>query len=277
MTTCRDEELDAQCREYYSHDWGITFPWYRTYNEAMKQWLSCIREPRPEVENRDIPVVYATPERAFASLISPRVEGQPDIPIISFVMTGVSWDADRFSNIFTPWDRTLVDGKWRLQSKPMPWNLSYNVSVWTKFAVTLDYVGYTLLSRFTPKSYIKPFGFPVSEVSFTGHSDTSALEPGQDDRLLRHDYQFEIKAWMPMPYREVGQIGNVFIAIDSDEDAEPVYAGGTDTVTVSEGQFTVDADTGGNFATPIGVTTREVDESETDQQSQVPKVIVREP
>lgn len=213
----RNEPLGDDCREKFSRDWGIAYAWFRTYNEAMFNWLSCINLGKPDVAN-DVPVLFSTPERAFADTVRPRVEGQVDIPLISFTLTGAEFDFDRFKPSSLLFSKQQVGDRWQLGKRAMPWELNYNVSVWTKFYEDLDIIGYYLMSRFTPKSYLLVNG-RASEVSFTGHSDNSDLEPGVDeDRKLRHDYQFKVDAWMSLPFTEVGSVQRAIVVLQDNED-----------------------------------------------------------
>ena len=215
----RNEQKGPDCRERFSRDWDVPYGWFRTYNEAMKLWLEGIRLGRPESPD-PVRVVYATPERAFADFISPRVEGQVDLPVISMSLSSATFDPSRFRaprEIFT---KTLVGDQWQLETRAMPYTLSYNVTVWAKFHNDLDIIGYSLMSRFTPKSYLSVKN-RASMISFSGMNDTSNLEPGQDaDRILRHDYMFTVEAWMDMPARLVGKIEGVVLHIDNDIDTE---------------------------------------------------------
>lgn len=216
----RQEQKDVECREYFSRDWGIYFPWFRAYNLGMKEWLSWINEGRPETQGSFIPVIFATPERAFADFVRPRVEGQVDLPVISFALTAINFDQARFKPSYLPFNRRKIGDKWQLIPRSMPWDINYNVTVWSRFYETLDIVSYALLSRFTPKSYLYANG-AASEISFQGHSDSSTLEPGADqDRVLRHDYQFKVNGWMPMPYKEVGSIRDIIIWITNELNGE---------------------------------------------------------
>ena len=211
-----ERKVGEFCREEFSQDVGMYFAWFKTYNTAMQNWLSGIKENRPETQNVEIPVLMSTPERALSDLKRPRVEGQVDLPVITFTMTGASFEQSRFVPSTIPFIRERVGDKWILQPKPMPWELNYNISVFAKYMVTLDIVAYALFSRFTPKSYLSVNG-AASMITFTGHNDSSQLEPGANaDRILRHDYQFKVDAWMPLPYKEVGMIRNIIIQVTND-------------------------------------------------------------
>jgi hypothetical protein len=207
----------ADGRSEYARDWGIYTRWLRGYNQAMKDWLTGINLGLPETE-KDIPVIMSTPQRAFAAIVRPLAESQVDIPAISFTMTGLSPEASRSKPAFLQAQRIKIGDKWQIHHRAQAWMINYNVTVWTQHMDDLDYVSYALLSRFTPKSYVNVSGI-ASELTFIGHSDNSELEPGADkDRVLRHDYQFKIDAWMQMPYNEVGSVKQIWMIMNNDLD-----------------------------------------------------------
>ena len=273
--SCRDEEKGEDQREIFSKDWNVAFGWFRTYNERMKAWLECIEEGRPETQGKTIPVIYATPERAFSDFIRPRVEGQVDLPIISFSMTGVNFDMNRFKPTFNDFHKIRVGDQWQLQPKSMPWNINYNVTVWAKFHTTLDIVAYSLLSRFTPKSYLM-VGGRLSQIDFEGQNDSSDLEPGANtDRTLRHDYQFKVQGWMPMPFRTVGQVENI-VAVFGEGESEldiDTILDPSGVTTIEDGFYSLAGSTESRIP---GVYTSEIDESDTEIPNNTPQVNVFE-
>jgi hypothetical protein len=241
MPDIRDEVIEDDCREQYSRDWGLGYPWFKEYNQAMKLWLSHVKVHRPE-EPMDVPVIYQTPERAFADKIRPRVNKRVDLPVISFIMTGTEMDRSRYhapSQLI--WDRIREGDRFKLMNRPMPWNISYNVTVWTKFQEDLDTIIYRLLSRFAPHSYIAPFNM-ASRVNFESHSDTSILEPGEDgDRIIRHDLNFMVNGYMPLPAIETGLIEQVNLVLTDVEDSDVSEENfdNSQDINIVEGEFEV--------------------------------------
>jgi hypothetical protein len=244
----RNEPLADDCREVFSRNWGVGYAWYRTYIEAMYLWLSNINLERPN-ELFSVPVLFQTPERAFADKIRPTINRETvNLPIISFTLSSIAFDRQRLMSlpaINGRWEKhKQVDGTWIIVSKPMPWQLNFNVTCWGRYFLDLDFISYNLLSRFTPDSYLRPAdtGIP-SKIALTSMTDTSTLEPGQaTDRILRHDYAFQIEAWMPLPERRVGSIQGVDVILASDF-SEVLDTDISNVINVIEGSF----DTGPEF------------------------------
>lgn len=290
INVTRNEPLDSEFRETYSRDWKLYSSWARAYHQGFREWLSGISEGRPETQGVTIPTIFATPERAFADYVRPRVESQTDLPVISFTMTGLSFEQSRFRPTYLPFHKTnLGDGRWQLQPRAMPWEINYNVTVWARFYETLDLVSYALMSRFTPKSYLLVNGI-ASQIDMMGHNDSSTLEPGADqDRILRHDYQFKVDAWMLMPYREVGSISEIILWVTNElngknPDGSPktVQDAIDENGGLNEGGITVltdlsastEVNTGPNQIP--GIYTRENENPEGSISFGVPKIVMRE-
>ena len=235
----RDEPKDSKtCREKYSQDWGISFSWLEGYNLGMAAWLSGIYLDRPE-EPYQVPVMYQTPERAFADKIRPRINDQTALPIISFVETGTTFDNERYvSPPSLIYSRRKVGKKWQLEPKPMPWIINYNVTVWTKYKEDMDRIHYYLMSRFTPESYIVAYNSPA-KIIVQSHSDTSDYESTDGDRVLRNDFQFDVLAWMQLPYRETGRIEGITLNLTGDI-YEEINSSADKEVDVVEGNFDLD-------------------------------------
>jgi hypothetical protein len=239
----RDEELSSyDCREQYSRDWGVSFPWVKTWNEAMLLWLSHIKVERPE-EPLDVPVMYQTPARAFAEITMPTVNDQIALPIITFTLSGQNYDANRnWGGYFFPnFGRSRTADGWQIQRKPMPWELTYVVTIWTKYQIDMDIIMYRLLSRFTPDSYITAYGI-AARTQLTNHTNTSDLEPGEaTDRMIRNDLSLKVDAWMVLPELQVGQIEGVDIILDNDKSTDiDVNFDLSQDINIVEGDFDLD-------------------------------------
>ena len=208
---------------------GIGFEAWKEYDDAFFAWLSNIGKFRAGSPHGTIPVVLASPEKAFAKAQIPLNEGQPDIPLISFYMTTVSLDYDK---------RGLVPGhilidkykktsdQWALSGVSTPVTLTYSVTLWAKHYYEIRYVAWAILMRFKPNSFIMANG-AASQILFESGSDASDLEPGAGaDRSMRHDFSFRVEGWLPRQYIVADSIHKVNIGIvegddetvDTDED-----------------------------------------------------------
>lgn len=203
---------------------GLSLRVWTPYNRAMEGWLAGISKEKDGHVVGTIPVLYATPEKAFARREAPLNEGRPDIPMISFYLSSIDMAFDRVNGFFPsfrPFERTSVPGSDRVRSYPrmLPVNLSYSVNLWAKHIYETHLVDWDLLSRMRPYSYLNVYGADCP-LYFESVSDSSDLEPGaQSDREIRRDYSFRVEGWLPLPYTEEARLQKITIGMTDDEDA----------------------------------------------------------
>jgi hypothetical protein len=249
----RNEEVGDDCREQFSRNFAgtIAHPIWRGWNEAMLLWLSNVKLGRPEEPN-DVPVLYQTPERAYAEYVRPTTNDQVQLPVISFAHAGADFNRERFfGSKGMVFQRTFDGSKYQVARKPMPWDINYVVTIWTKYQQDMDVVLYNYISRFTPDSYLQWNGIPA-KLSLTSVTDTGILEPGEaTDRVLRQDLSFTAEAWVQQPEQEVGVIGGVDITLDNDNNVDNsiIFDISQDT-NIIEGDFSLDDQQSSNGREP---------------------------
>lgn len=202
-------------KEPYSNAYlGVIVKAFKDHHEGMYSWLSNIGLP-PEAGRPTVPVVYATPERAFAKVVAPQAEGQVDLPVITYYCSGMNLNQQRrFLPPYVQFQKQKVGDGWRLYSKAMPWDLTYNVTVITNKVNQADIINWQIITRFTPNSYIK-LGRAAICLKLESAVDTSSLEPGKDkDRIVRRDYTINAEGWLELPYQDVGSIGSVITELN---------------------------------------------------------------
>jgi len=234
---------------------GLSLRVWRAYNMAMEDWLSGISKDKDGQTYGTIPVLYATPEKAFARREAPLNEGRPDIPMISFYLTSFDLAFDRVNGFlpsFIPFERVRVPGSDRVRSVPrmLPVNISYQVNLWAKHVYEVQLVDWDLVSRMRPYSNIHVYGADCP-VRLESASDSSDLEPGStDDRQIRRDYSFRVEGWVPLPYTEDDRLKKITIGMTDDVDAGDEPEGTNDDELFPE--WTLPADAAGG----VLVTTR---------------------
>jgi hypothetical protein len=206
--------------DYFSHrTLGVGFKVWAEYHSAIKTWLSDISKWRGGRIYGKYPVIYSTPELAFARDIAPLNQGNPDLPMFSFFLSSVSFNKDRWFVPSLPgltWEKEAVgqdaDGnptEWRLYFKSLPYDLNYSISLWHKEEFEAEYADYDILSRFRPLSYVQANGAD-SPIHIESISDSSELEPGvAADRRLRRTYSIRVEGWLPLPWEQVSRIENI--------------------------------------------------------------------
>ena len=126
-------------------------------------------------------------------------EDRAKIPIISFQISGYTYVQDRqlpgeiyYKTQFTDDSRKDV----MLNNKPVPFDMQYTASIWTKTRADMFFIEQQLLSKFNPAVVfeVETQEIPVFLDSVT---DTSALEAADGNyQLVRNDVVMHLTAWV---------------------------------------------------------------------------------
>lgn len=195
---------------------GVAFQAFDSYDQAVYKWLSDI--PRTEGNPKKfVNVIRATPARAFARDISPLSEGRPDLPLISFYPQSIDFAMSRLYGWFpscVPVEYELLpDGNYAKHFKPLPYDITYNIAIWTKQVWEVQYIDYLLLTRFRPIAMFSVDG-NACRVNMVSFSDNSNLENiSQDDKMIRHELTVKIEGWLPLPYEIVPSFNRILIEL----------------------------------------------------------------
>jgi len=248
-------------------------PIYDTYDKAIaawyNSWLRTYEQYRDGTRRRirktakPVPIVFASPERAFAQAAKILCPGKDinfdtpgavkaiPLPFASLEMIGdPTFDPARWNNRIVRYGGLSYDNREMLQYKyPVPVNITYQLSIWAKTKVELD--GYTadFIRKFRDQElFIKVlhgqgFGIRCVPILWELVQQAVDLEPGNGQRSLRRVFQVTVGGWIPHePHtvRTVFRYDAELVATD-DVDDDP---GTTDeTVTVND---VSDAVTGGD-------------------------------
>lgn len=203
----------------------------KEYDKSLATWAS--RAPLME-DGKPIPVIWASPDRAFSTMQSVLDEGrftayqseaQTNIPLpfISIERSQFRFDPSRFHGanaLFRKLARS-VDGKTYYQSRfPIPYDIDYSINFWCKNNITSK----NQLIQYCNLAFWQGNGFEILlEVDFSNLSelygkkiipfesevimDNSDLEvQGENERILRFTQSMTAKAWFQGAPTEVGAV-----------------------------------------------------------------------
>ncbi len=166
-----------------------------------KLWLS----KYPEDQNVD--VFYATPEKAFAKLIAPIINGGNLYPTVSVVLQGMELapgqtptgfykkyvQTDDSSNVFEE------------QYHPLVYQLTYRVTMWSALQSDMDILLYQAMTAApNNRKYATVVDGQWMEAETMIPQSESVLDPG-DARDISFRYGFDItvpRAYLPLNYEE---------------------------------------------------------------------------
>lgn len=217
---------------------------FRIYHNAMRLWIQdvtrdeFIQNPDMRVDvsgvipdtvpsetlqriSKTLPVVYATPDRAFAQVfnlinvirmdlgLSPLPEDIQRryfaLPMISYVMSALDAKREWFSLGMKAF-AVLDEQNALVYLYPAPYNITYTVTIWSRTHEVL----YRLIERFILQfrhntMYFEVDFTPLHEklgkklisIEMTGSAERSELEPGdKKDRVLRYDIDIRVHAYL---------------------------------------------------------------------------------
>ena len=165
---------------------------------------------------RPVPVVFATPERAFAQVAKQIARKQQAVdiskddykniplPIISISRTSPSPDWKRFVQVkLRKLKYDLRKDKYLATYMPFPLDLPYQIDVWTRTIDDLDDITNQLIlwlranEFYLHVSHPEPFGDRIVLVEFGQVNDTSQLDPkNEEQRSLRRTLTYNVHGWL---------------------------------------------------------------------------------
>lgn len=172
-------------------------------------------------------VMTLAPKEKIASIllrsdtndVDPQVDNY--LPRISVNKTGITWDANRMRGKF---DSRLVNIEYldyesgdnkptkremQIDLKPIPYNLSFEVIIWTKYETDMQQILENILPWFAPEDHlsIKERNFGIerkSKVSLDNISINNQFELGESDRRILQTvmtFTMETVVYKPMEIR----------------------------------------------------------------------------
>ena len=176
----------------------------RAVDQGLKSALEGLTYLDRDGNYRQIKVIYATPEKAFAK------EVRQSLPIATFFRVSVMPNPERFNAFIRPWygvPEKVDDTSWEI-TKFTPVDLQYQVDFWCKYYSDASFLQTQLAHWFAYGAKINCGGllFPVFLEDL---SDASELESDSDERFLRFVATLRIEAWLSAEENQEKTIKNI--------------------------------------------------------------------
>lgn len=244
----------------------------RAYDAGFQAWL---RDGLPVKEDgKPIPVVVATPDRAFAAmqhlLYGERAAPVKDIKNIPLPFVSISPGAIQFDQLRWQGRVRLILGRNADSSAtytmqwPLPFNISYKIEFWSKNVETMNALklwssiqfdqGIEAFVHFDLSSIWPTWKAKLIPLLHEGFQDLSDLEPDEGQRVVRGSLSVTAKAWISTGYESVKNILKVFTDVYiADTNADLTVGGAVVEATPDtyEPQFRVTTDKDGETVGPI--------------------------
>jgi len=172
---------------------------FRVYDRMMHNWATDIAVWK----GRQVPVVMASPDRAFAAIRELlRREGYlpPDMDIRVIPLPFISISRGDPTPRLHEWQYRRIPIGYTDESKrwyesapwPQPMNIPYAVELWSKYFQTDSAMTDMFLRQFRSTyayanaRHMLPYGWKFTPIKFESYADNSELEGGGSDRITRH-------------------------------------------------------------------------------------------
>lgn len=177
-----------------------------------------------QVKDIKVPITFASKDKARNQLNSlhSRLKDQSKVgqilPRISYTLTGIEFDTTRLLNSRLNRSSHLNHETLTVSELPIgkPYNLTYQVSIWTKYIDDMFQIIEQSLAFFNPDYHITVKEIPELDVEtnipIIYRGCTPAFETEYDDnswRVIRFDIDFEMKGWIYPPITNESIIENI--------------------------------------------------------------------
>lgn len=200
-------------------------PAFTLYEKALVEWFKRIYVPRDHQYTLQFEVEYAGGERAVRAIEALKGNkarnDKARTPLITIRLQDVKYNAERYhppesyAGIKYDGPRGTARRAARI-SKPAPYKLSYDVSIYPSFEVDLRYAMGVVLNKFHTHggiSYVQinrdPSGanghgrrqlYPLTLLGYSHNVDSNQ---GEGERQVRGSLMVEMDAYLDLPYQYV--------------------------------------------------------------------------
>jgi len=179
---------------------------FREYSRAVKTYLQekCFLTRYPKDKN--VLVIYATPERAFSKYLYPIINSDQVQPIVSFHLSGIQYaQGENLLGFVKGYNYISSTLKTETYPPLLIYKLTYGITIRTIVMSDADILLYQILSTTSMnKKYWTMVDGQWMEMSSTEPRDETNLEPGEvQDRVIRYGMDLIIpRAYLPREYEE---------------------------------------------------------------------------
>ena len=155
---------------------------------------------------------HANPERAVAKLYQ---ENNLILPVITVGQAKIEDDTNRrryrpiiLASTYYNKDTEKAERVISFMDKPV--NISYTVSLWTKYMEDLDQLSEQVRLNFNPSlSFVTPFSENTKAFLSSESSESNLSTSDREDRLIRKNFTILVESYIPSPkfrYTNTGKI-----------------------------------------------------------------------
>ena len=202
----------------------------KVYDKALVNFFSVPKVEHPEAGL--IPLVWSPPQRAFstmaASLGLPPDTKRPPLPMMALHRMDFLGDWTRFNyyeRAVVRYDSAPAYNLVKTCRPPQTVTIPYTLETWTLTTQEMNWVLHHLLLKFTQEiAYIQvnleEYGCRTLSIRLEGYSNTTNLEPGEEERDLRISFNASLNGYIFRPLDQVKTVLEVDMVYRNWEDTE---------------------------------------------------------
>lgn len=130
----------------------VTNRGFYVLDEGMKTWLSGIKVPTRD-GYKTTSAHIASHDRSILIWAQEFFNGRVELPILSIHRQSWAFDPRYFSPPYRPFRKIFTDKsmrKVRVQYRPIPFLVEYNVAIWGEFKTDVEYINSDIITRTNP-------------------------------------------------------------------------------------------------------------------------------
>lgn len=191
---------------------------FKDYAVAVKDFLTNVvylkRFPRDKQTN----IYYSTPQRAWANQVQPVVNGFSETPVCVFNLSAMEFKTSEIMGGFVTLTEEHPTDKNKLivNYSPTIWELTYDVTIWTKLMNDMDMImSQIFIYALPPKCWATRVNETWAEIYVESNSIEDELEPGDaKDKVIRRSVVLKIRrAYLPREAYDVSKINQILFDI----------------------------------------------------------------
>lgn len=181
--------------------------WFLPYSMEIKKFLARKLYLSAYPENENVQVFYTTTSRAFAKFIQPVINGGNLDPTVTFILQTHQPAAQQTpGGYFKIYKKNNVNDEiWETLKHPLPYELTYRVTMWTPRQSDMDILTYQAMTAapFNRKYATKVDG-QWAELEVKNISNESQIDAGEaQDVSVRLGFDIIVpRAYLPLDYEE---------------------------------------------------------------------------
>lgn len=187
-------------------------PGFRYLDEAMKNYWSDIRIPTKD-SSRFLKVKIAGVDRTLDIWNEDIKNGRITLPVASISRLDHSYNVQKFSPAYHATHANFLDRqrtRAELHYRPVPYNVSYSVTILASYKRDAEYVFSQVLSRFNPLAELRVSdkrNIGNVQMILSGSKDASDKEASADQwAKIKYEVSYVAEAWLSIATKSVPTI-----------------------------------------------------------------------